>query len=71
MQLGHKRWKLVNALWDEHVHDEFAAKDAVAAIHTMVPDAYVNHVPILTGGVGRERLQEFYSKHFIDAHVQP
>ena len=31
----------------------------------MVPDAYVNHVPVLTGGVGKEQLREFYSKHFI------
>ena len=52
-------------LWDEHVRNEFAAKDASAALDTMVPDAYVNHVPVLTGGVGREELREFYSKHFI------
>jgi hypothetical protein len=32
-------------LWDEHVRSEFATKDARAAVETMVPDAYVNHVP--------------------------
>src|SRR4051812_18248002 len=32
---------------------------------TMVPDAYVNHIPVLTGGVGREQLRQFYSRHFI------
>jgi carboxymethylenebutenolidase len=52
-------------LWDEHVRNEFATKDAAAALDTMVPDAYVNHVPVLTGGVGKEELREFYSKHFI------
>jgi carboxymethylenebutenolidase len=31
----------------------------------MVDDAYVNHIPVLTGGVGREQLREFYSRHFI------
>jgi carboxymethylenebutenolidase len=31
----------------------------------MVPDAYVNHIPVLTGGVGSEQLREFYSRHFI------
>src|SRR5437764_15402407 len=31
----------------------------------MVPDAYVNHVPVMTGGVGREALREFYSRRFI------
>ena len=52
-------------LWDEHVRDEFAMKDANAAIDTMTPDAYVNHVPVLTGGVGRKELREFYANHFI------
>ena len=52
-------------LWDEHVRDEFATKDANAALDTMTPDARVNHVPVLTGGVGKEELREFYSKHFI------
>ncbi len=28
-------------------------------------DAYVNHVPVLTGGVGHEELREFYSQKFI------
>ena len=40
-------------------------KDANAALDTMTPDAHVNHVPVLTGGVGKEELREFYSKHFI------
>ena len=55
----------LNDLWDEHIRDEFSDKDASATIDTMVPDAYVNHIPVMTGGVGREQLKEFYSKHFI------
>jgi carboxymethylenebutenolidase len=55
----------LNDLWNEHIRDEFSDKDATATIETMVPDAYVNHIPVLTGGVGREQLKEFYSKHFI------
>ena len=31
----------------------------------MVDDAHVNHVPVMTGGAGREGLREFYSKRFI------
>ena len=31
----------------------------------MVPDAYVNHVPVLTGGVGRDQVKDFYADHFI------
>jgi carboxymethylenebutenolidase len=52
-------------LWDEHVRNEFATKDAAGALDTMVPDAYVNHVPVMTGGVGKEQLREFYANHFI------
>ena len=52
-------------LWDEHVRDEFAIKDANAAVDTMTPDAYVNLVPVLIGGVGKEQVREFYSAHFI------
>jgi carboxymethylenebutenolidase len=40
-------------------------KDANAALDTMTPDAYVNHVPVLTGGNGKEELREFYAEHFI------
>ena len=31
----------------------------------MVADAYVNHVPVLTGGVGHDELRAFYSERFI------
>ena len=55
----------LNDLWDEHVRDEFATRDTEATLATMVPDAYVNHVPVMTGGVGREALREFYSRLFI------
>ena len=52
-------------LWDVHVRSEFGTKDARAALDKMTPDAYVNHVPVLTGGVGKEQLGEFYANHFI------
>jgi carboxymethylenebutenolidase len=57
--------QLLNDLWEEHVRDEFATRDTDATLDTMVPDAYVNHIPVMTGGVGREELREFYSRHFI------
>src|SRR2546428_9090828 len=57
--------QFLNDLWEEHVHDEFAIRDTEATLATMVPDAYVNHVPVMTGGVGREALREFYSRRFI------
>ncbi len=55
----------LSALWDEHIKHEFATRDTEATLKTMVEDAYVNHVPVLTGGVGRTQLREFYSKRFI------
>jgi carboxymethylenebutenolidase len=66
----------LNDVWEEHLRSEFATKDATAAVDTMVSDAYVNHVPVLTGGVGRDQVKEFYSKHFIpnmppDAEIVP
>lgn len=57
--------QILNDLWEEHIRDEFKTKDTDATIDTMVADAYVNHIPVLTGGVGREQLRQFYSKHFI------
>jgi len=55
----------LNDLWEEHLRDEFTTQDTNATLQTMVPDAYVNHIPVLTGGVGHEQLREFYSRHFI------
>jgi carboxymethylenebutenolidase len=55
----------LNDLWEEHLRHEFATQDTTATLETMAPDAYVNHVPVLTGGVGHEQLREFYSRHFI------
>jgi carboxymethylenebutenolidase len=52
-------------IWDEHVASEFATKEVSSALSTMVDDAQVNHVPTLTGGVGREQLLDFYAKYFI------
>src|SRR6267142_4656952 len=51
--------------WDEHVKYEFATRNTEDTLRTMTRDAYVNHVPVLTGGVGDEELREFYSERFI------
>jgi SnoaL-like polyketide cyclase. len=52
-------------LWEEHVRHEFATHNTEDTLATMVTDAYVNHIPVLTGGVGKQQLREFYSKRFI------
>ena len=55
----------LSQLWEEHVRHEFATHNTEETLATMVEDAYVNHIPVLTGGVGKEQLREFYSKRFI------
>jgi carboxymethylenebutenolidase len=52
-------------LWEEHVRYEFSTRNTEDTLATMVEDAYVNHIPVLTGGVGKDELREFYSKRFI------
>lgn len=52
-------------LWEEHVRYEFESRNTEDTLATMVEDAYVNHIPVMTGGVGRDALRTFYSKHFI------
>ena len=57
--------QLLNDLWEEHLREEFQTHDTDATIDTMVPDAYVNGVPVMTGGAGREGLRDFYGRQFI------
>jgi carboxymethylenebutenolidase len=55
----------LSSRWDDHVKYEFATRNTEDTLETMVADAYVNHVPVMTGGVGHDELREFYSKRFI------
>ena len=53
------------AKWDEHISFEFSSRDVSSTIETMVEDAYVNHVPVMTGGYGHDALRRFYAEDFI------
>ena len=55
----------LSALWEEHTRHEFGTRDTQATLDTMVEDAYVNHIPVMTGAYGKEALQRFYSTDFI------
>jgi carboxymethylenebutenolidase len=57
----------LSQLWEEHTKHEFGTRDTDATLDTMVDDAYVNHIPVLTGGYGKAALREFYSQRFIPA----
>jgi carboxymethylenebutenolidase len=52
-------------LWEEHTNHEFSTRNTDLTLATMVEDAYVNHVPVLTGGAGKDALRVFYSVDFI------
>jgi carboxymethylenebutenolidase len=57
--------QLLSNLWEEHIKYEFETRNTEDTLKTMVDDAYVNHIPVMTGGVGRQELREFYSTRFI------
>jgi len=52
-------------LWEEHTAHEFSTRDTESTLATMVDDAYVNHIPVMTGGYGKDALRAFYSRDFI------
>ena len=52
-------------VWEGHLQCEFANRDAAATVATMSDDNYVNHVPVMTGGRGRDEMLAFYGSHFI------
>ncbi|MBM4069748.1 MAG: ester cyclase [Planctomycetes bacterium] len=55
----------LEAIWAEHIAGEFVTKDVEATLATMVPDASVDHVPVHTGGKGKDELRVFYRDVFI------
>jgi carboxymethylenebutenolidase len=57
--------EFLQELWEEHVQHEFDTHNTEDTLATMVEDAYVNNIPVMTGGVGKPALREFYSKYFI------
>jgi carboxymethylenebutenolidase len=52
-------------IWQRHLQAEFAEHSAEAALETMSATPHVNHVPVMTGGVGRDQVRTFYATHFI------
>ena len=57
--------RAMSDLWDKHMQSEFESHSVEDTLETMVDDPYVNHVPVLTGGVGLEEVRKFYSERFI------
>ncbi|KAF8803751.1 hypothetical protein BYT27DRAFT_7195092 [Phlegmacium glaucopus] len=66
----------LEAIWEEHTYFEFEVRSVAKTMGTMVAEPYVNHIPTMTGGIGRKNLTAFYRDHFIfcnpaDATLQP
>ena len=55
----------IGSVFDDHVAAEFVDMDLDATMATMTDDPYVNHVPVMTGGVGSDGVRQFYGDHFI------
>ncbi|KAH3948293.1 hypothetical protein HBH53_104540 [Parastagonospora nodorum] len=58
-------WFDLEAVWEEHTLYEFGERDVDKTMATMVDQPYVNHIPTMTGGIGKERLTSFYTHHFV------
>lgn len=55
-------------LWEAHMRHEFETLSIDATMETMTPEPFVNHVPVMTGGVGFKDVREFYGHDFISKH---
>jgi carboxymethylenebutenolidase len=52
-------------VWGRHTAAEFEGKNVDATMATMTSDPFVNHVPVMTGGVGASAVRHFYGTYFI------
>ena len=54
--------------WEAHMAAEFDTRSIDATMATMTSEPAVNHVPVMTGGVGVRNVRDFYSRYFIGHH---
>ena len=64
------------AVFDAHVRAEFVERSVDATMATMTETPYVTHIPVMTGGYGRDEVRQFYATWFIghwptDVHITP
>jgi carboxymethylenebutenolidase len=53
------------AVFDAHVRAEFVERSVDATMGTMTDAPYVIHVPVMTGGHGRDEVRAFYTNWFV------
>ena len=61
---------LMLATFDRHMAAELEG-DLDTTMATMTDAPYVNHVPVLTGGVGRDGVLAFYRDHLVGRFMPP
>jgi len=61
--------KLVS-IFEQHMNAELNG-DLETTMATMSDDPDLNHVPVMTGGVGREGVRHFYSNHLVGKFFPP
>ncbi len=54
--------------WEQHMAAEFDSQSIEATMATMTAEPVVNHVPVMTGGVGAREVRHFYTQYFIGRH---
>lgn len=64
------RQRAMVSAWEHHLTAEFVEKDVYATMPTMTADPFVNHVPVMTGGVGYDNVQSFYARYFLPGHPE-
>lgn len=57
--------KHLGATFDAHTAAEFETRDIEATMATMGEAPHLTHVPVMTGGSGREAVRSFYETWFI------
>ena len=55
-------------IWEKHMAAEFEEKSINLTMATMTSEPFVNHVPVITGGVGSDEVRHFYNTFFIPGH---
>jgi carboxymethylenebutenolidase len=56
--------------FQQHMTAELTG-DLEATMDTMTDNPHLNHVPVMTGGVGREGVRQFYRNHLVGKFFPP
>ncbi|HAT8158013.1 TPA: hypothetical protein JA357_10555 [Legionella pneumophila] len=57
--------KYMVQVWENHTHYEFDTKNVEDTMRTMEDNPYVNNIPTMAGGFGKQEVRKFYSQFFI------